>query len=388
MPRLRDLISAVVVLHLLGVLVGYAEPVEASLLVASPGSKVFQSMGHAAIRLQCPAYGLDNVFSYETDYRGGLAGQILGQAYGRYARITYDDYCRTFTDEGRSVTSYRLNLTDSEIRQLWMLCDDAAESGIESNFNLRLRNCNSAAFDKITEALSDEMIVMHDDSLSRMDNGRIIRTVLSPDRPWSVLALTAALGNNCNLTDSWRTRMMPVVMSEMLPTATIRSTDGTERPLIAGAPAELFAASARTESPIATPDRVFGLILGLSVIISAAGLSHRWARLVMVADRVALGLQTAASLILIAIAVLPLSIGGAWNWLYIPLNPLPAIVWLTGRRKTGTKVFFIVYGAACALFVAAPVFTSNAGTWSSLLSAAISLRVLSHYLPTVYHKAK
>lgn len=388
MPRLRDLISAAFVLHLLGALIGNAEPVEASLLVASPGPRVFQCTGHAAIRLQCPAYGLDNVFSYETDYRGGLAGQILGQARGRYARITYDDYCRIFTDEGRSITSYRLNLTDGEIRQLWMLCDDAAESGIESSFNLRLRNCNSAVFDKITEALADETIEMHDDSLSRMDNGRIIRAVLSHDRPWSVLILTAALGNDCNLTDSWRTRMVPVVMSDILPTATIRSADGTERPLIAGPTVELFAASGRPGSPIATPDRVFGLILALSVVISVAGLFHRWKRLVMVADRVALGLQTAASLILIAIAVLPLSIGGAWNWLYIPLNPLPAIVWLPGRRKAGTKVFFIIYGVACALFVAAPVFTSNAGMWSSLLSAAISLRVLSHYLPTVYHKAK
>lgn len=387
MPRLRDLISAVFVLHLLGALTGYAEPVEASLLVASPGPRVFQCTGHAAIRLQCPAYGLDNVFSYETDYRGGLAGQILGQARGRYARITYDDYCRIFTDEGRSITSFRLNLTDSEIRRLWMVCDDAAESGVESNFNLRLRNCNSAVFDKIAEALGDETIEVHDDSLSRMDNGRIIRTVLSQSRPWSVLILTAALGNDCNLTDSWRTRMVPVVMSEILPTATIRSADGTERPLIAGPTAELFAASARQERPIATPDRVFGLILVLSAVISAAGLCHRWERFVMVADRVALGLQTAASLMLIAIAVLPLSIGGAWNWLYIPLNPLPAIVWLAARSKAVTKVFFIIYGAACALFVAAPVFTSNAGMWSSLLGAAISLRVLSHYLPTIYHKA-
>lgn len=388
MPRFRDLIAAIAFLLGLGVPAESAEPVEASLLVASPGPKVFQCSGHAAIRLQCRAYGLDNVFSFETDYSGGLAGQILGQARGRFARITFDDYCGIFTSEGRSITSFPLNLSDSEIRRLWMLCDRDAESGLERNFNLRWRNCNSAAFDKITAAISPETIVAGGDSLSRLDNGTIISTVLSEKRPWSTLILLAALGDDCNRTDSWRTRMVPVVMHDILPEVTIRSADGTERPLLSGASTELYAATAPQQAPAITPNLVFGIILALSAIISVADLRHRALRVVAIADRTALALQTAASLALIAIAVLPLSIGGAWNWLYIPLNPLPAIVWLIWRRRSWLPVFFVAYGAACALFIAAPAFTSNAGIWSSLLSAAISLRVLSHYLPIVYHRTK
>ena len=47
--------------------------VVASLLVVSPGPAVYQVFGHAALRMQCPSAGLDNVFSFETDLAGGSA---------------------------------------------------------------------------------------------------------------------------------------------------------------------------------------------------------------------------------------------------------------------------------------------------------------------------
>lgn len=360
---------------------GTAEPVKVSLLVASPGDKVFQCAGHVAIRLECPAYGLDNVFSYETD-RGSLAGQVFGRAKGRYSRIAFSDYCREFIDEGRGITSYPLNLTDSQIRRLWMFCDGDAEQSAESNFNIRWRNCNSAASDKIAAALGGESIVMARDSLVTLDNGDFLKAILLPSRPWAALVLTAALGADCDDTDSWRTRMFPTAMPAMLTTATICSADGTSRPLLAGEPVVL-AAEASDDSTAATPGVVFAAVLVLSVAVSLADLRHRLPRLVAIADRTALVLLTVTSLALIAVSVLPLSIGGAWNWLYIPLNPLPAIVWLIWRRRRWTPIFFLIYGVAAALFVAAPLFTSNAGTWSSLLSAAIALRVLSHYIPII-----
>ena len=41
----------------------------ASLLVADPGTVLYSVLGHACIRLQCPAFGLDYCYSYESENR-------------------------------------------------------------------------------------------------------------------------------------------------------------------------------------------------------------------------------------------------------------------------------------------------------------------------------
>ena len=391
MPQPLSLLRRILIIIVLAGVGGNAvafEPVEASMLVAEPGEMVYQCTGHAAIRLQCPAYGLDNVFSFETDYSGGLAGQILGQAKGKFQRITFEEYCSGFAAEGRGITEFPLNLTDGQIRHLWMLCDNDAESGSERRFNIRWQSCNSEAVDKICAALADENIMVRSDSVSEMDNGEWGSYFCAEHSPWSTMIIIIGLGTGAQQTDSWRTRMFPVSMAYMLPKAIIRSTDGTERPLLTRVPTEILPSRRLDGAPWFTPVVFFALVLAVSIVISAADLSGRWPRMVAVADRVALLLQSAVSLALIAVAVMPLSIGGAWNWLYLPLNPLPALVWLFCRHRRWVPGFFAAYGAVCVLFIAAPLFTSNAGMWSSLLAAAIAVRVLTHYLPIISKQHK
>ena len=39
----------------------------ASVCVASPGEDVYSALGHACLRLQCPTYNLDYIYSYEAE---------------------------------------------------------------------------------------------------------------------------------------------------------------------------------------------------------------------------------------------------------------------------------------------------------------------------------
>lgn len=41
--------------------------VEASVVIASPGTKLYTVLGHASLRMQCPKYQMDYVFSYEAE---------------------------------------------------------------------------------------------------------------------------------------------------------------------------------------------------------------------------------------------------------------------------------------------------------------------------------
>lgn len=358
-----------------------ADTVMASLLVASPGKEIYQVAGHGALRLQAPRYGLDNVFSFETDNAGGLLGQLLGNARGRYASLVTEEYLDIFRREGRSVTEYPLNLTDAQIRTLWRLLDESVEWSNEIAFNIRLDNCYYRAIVKVEEALGRDKILIHEDHYSLMDNGTVLKSVLGHDTPWAAVIFVVGEGGDTGVTDSWRTRMFSATIDSYFLDAEIESPDGSTRPLMAAPPSVLLPATGKLPppSPVTPVVACLGLLV-VTVVLSVAEVTGKWRKVIRVADRVLLSLESIGAVVLILMAVIPASIGSAWNWMMIPLNLLPLAVWLTMRRRGFCRLFFIAYGAVCLLFMAAPLVTSEAGLWSSLLSAAIAVRVLTHYL--------
>ena len=48
--------------------------ITASLVIADPGDVMYSILGHAALRMQCPTFNLDYVFSYESE---GVNGKIF-----------------------------------------------------------------------------------------------------------------------------------------------------------------------------------------------------------------------------------------------------------------------------------------------------------------------
>ncbi|MCC8038500.1 MAG: hypothetical protein LIP02_10310 [Bacteroidales bacterium] len=123
------------------------------------------------------------------------------------------------------------------------------------------------------------------------------------------------------------------------------------------------------------------MILVLSLLVSISEIYGKFPWEVKICDFMALTLETLLAITLILIAIIPASISSGWSWLFIPFNVFPAVVWLCAKRHEAfTRWFFIVYGYACLVFVIAPIWTAQADRWSSLLSLAISIRVLTHYL--------
>ena len=359
------------------------DTVMTSILVTEPGPRIFQVSGHAAIRLQCPAYGLDNVFSFETDDRGGMAGQILGQARGRFAGIEFGEYLRDFEAQGRGITEYPLNLTDAQTRRLWQILDRSIADRQEHDFNIRWSNCNSRAIEKIIAALRPDRIELNESVCSRMDNATLLREVVENDYPWASLLLCSGIGSDADIRDSWVYRLAPVIMGRTFADAEIVSADGARRPLLSGEPALISASHTDRGHDAPSPRAVASGILVFAVLLSICDLGGRFRRMVHAADVALLCVQTAGAVALIFVSAIPASIGTWFNWLFIPFNPLPLIVWLALRKRPACRYFFIGYGIACALFTAAPLWTSQADLSISAVSAAIAVRVLTHYLPIV-----
>ena len=83
----------------------------ASLIIAEPERILYSVLGHAALRLQCPTYGMDYIFSYESE---GVSGKIIrfliNDLKMGMCAVTLDDYLQPYKNAGRGVKEYTLHL--------------------------------------------------------------------------------------------------------------------------------------------------------------------------------------------------------------------------------------------------------------------------------------
>ena len=110
--------------------------VRVSLVVANPGDILYSAFGHAMLRLQCPTFNLDYIFSYESEpirdnwirfFRGDLK-------MGMYA-LNPDTVYAPYSADGRDVKEYRLNLTPSQKQELWRIMDELVAKGPDQPYD-------------------------------------------------------------------------------------------------------------------------------------------------------------------------------------------------------------------------------------------------------------
>ena len=147
----------------------------ASLLVADPGTVLYSVLGHACIRLQCPAFGLDFCYSYESESKmqrilAFLAGKLK---MGLFA-IPVEKYCDIYRKNGRGVYEYTLNLPIEIKRELWRVLDNHLAEGIRLPYDYYHRGCATTAKDFVKEALG-ETVIVYDRSL--YENGQSVKEI-------------------------------------------------------------------------------------------------------------------------------------------------------------------------------------------------------------------
>lgn len=99
--------------------------VTASVVVASPGTILYCALGHACLRLQCPDHGLDFIFSAEAEDAAHNVAQFFAGRLGMGVRaVPTADYLQQYSEEGRAVDEYRLNLPIAVKQRLWQQMDE------------------------------------------------------------------------------------------------------------------------------------------------------------------------------------------------------------------------------------------------------------------------
>ncbi len=354
--------------------------VTASLLVMTPGEASYSSLGHCALRMECPSAHLDYCFSLEMDtgpddYARFFTGNAVAGVFG----IPTDAFLKPYRDEGRGVTQYELNLTLEEKQLLWKNLDEEMVKPPHLRFNFLNTNCVMMCMMMIEGALIDESI--HFDHLPFYmlgNNGAKIRYITQDD-PWQEFVYILLAGAACDKDYDIEYCMSPRTIIEVLDSAEIQTTDGNRRSVLKGGPTSLIKPLASTHSPTLSPFLLFSLLLLAVILITIAKWAMGARTICRLTDVALLVVQTLVGTILLYTSTIANLFGTRWNWYLIPFLPIPILLWLFFHKKPQFNKIYALYSIILGFFICATPLSSQLDWTHQLPVMAMLVRTISLY---------
>jgi len=306
--------------------------VKASLIVVGPGASLYSAAGHSCFRMECPTYGLDLCFSYESE---SAAHRVLAFVAGNLKMgmfaIPTARFLKLYEDEGRSVRQYELQLPPDAKQRLWKVLDDAVAEGADLSYDFIKRGCAQSTLRYLREAVRPHVLAYppwppkYDKTLRELFADALWES------PWNLFCLQVLVGTDVDADLPKASRVIiPRDLVELLAAATI---DG--KPVLAGAPTVLTPPTHEPKRPFFTPSMAAGLVL----VLVAVGLftQHVFLNVTLLVSQAVLG---AFLSYLVFFSSLPAT---TWNWLLIPFNPVPLAFW-KWREKWALLFVLVIVG--------------------------------------------
>lgn len=134
-----------------------------SLCIADPTDQSQDYLGitgHAFLRLQCPTFGLDYCFSYESEkIKGQLWDYITGNLKMGMRGVHTSDYVEDYRIWKRAVHEYRINMPPEAEQRLWEQMDNHMLAENEMQMNLIKYGCTNTLLRYVERALVPDEIV-------------------------------------------------------------------------------------------------------------------------------------------------------------------------------------------------------------------------------------
>ena len=350
----------------------------ASLLVADPGTVLYSVLGHACIRLQCPAFGLDYCFSYESEDASQkvlsfLAGKLM---MGLFA-IPVKEYCDFYRNEGRGVYEYKLNLPIEVKQELWRVVDEQLAKGIRLPYDYYHKNCATSSVDFLNEALRNNKIVYDKSLRENPHTAREMYFKYTNPQSWTRFISVFIAGSATDVLHyNDRQLIVPMALVDAWQKATVNG-----KQLLASEPTVLVEGKPQVDDTWFTP-MVLAIIL---LVLSIANLF--WSRPYF--DWVMLTAQTLVGCGMIYLIFFSDLCCTEWNWLIIPFNPLPAIGWKW--RKYWALPYAGVLAVWCVAMTAITIWGHVLVDWSHIVMVvafAIILLKQSNFLTNLLNKCR
>ena len=238
-----------------------------SLCVADPTDMTQDYLGvtgHAFLRLQCPTFGLDYCFSYESEkIKGQLWDYLTGKLkMGMFAFPT-EEYIEDYHVWQRAVHEYRINMPPEAEQRLWEQMDNRMLAEQEMQMDLVKFGCANSLLRYVERALSPTQIEYNWPEKFLTKSAMEIMEEHLENYPWTIFILRLGSGKEINnLTTPKEKVIFPTDLLEVWSTATI---DG--EPMLAYVGDLVEAEPVIVQKPWFTP-RVCGILL---LLVCAGG---------------------------------------------------------------------------------------------------------------------
>lgn len=355
--------------------------VTASLLVVSPADEFYSSLGHCAIRMECPVKDLDVCFTMQTETSGfkDFLKFLLGINKTSIVPVDAEVFLKNYRDEKRGVWQYKLNLTHSEKKELWRKLENEVMQGNYRSFTLK-NNCVSHTLLTVESALQREDLDFGNlPEVFSHDNGELMRSYLK-NMPWAEFFLFTISGTEIEKTYDEDVRFSPEMIGEvMLQAKIVNLEDGSIRPAVIEGKQELSKQQTKVSNSSIKPMMVFGFLLLIVLIVTFCEWVFGWNKLGLVTDEVLFTIQSVLGVLLPLVVIMTGLVDVYWNWYFIPLNPLPLIIYLCFRKREWFGKVYLLYALVLVAFICLTPFFSQLDWYHQLITGMFTVRCVSKY---------
>ena len=252
-----------------------------TLLTCAPGSELYSTFGHTAIRVQEPTYGIDEIYNYGTfEFDDDFYVKFIkGKLPYALTVQSFDEFLYQYQMESRSVIEQELSFNCTQKQTLYAsLKTNALPQNREYRYDFLFDNCTTRARDIVDTGAGPRVTfpnILASPPLTFRDHIDVYLNRGHQD--WSQLGIDLLLGAKMDRPASNSEAMfLPDNLMIAFDKATI---DG--KPLVAQKKVILDLPSLANESLLITPIIAFGLVF---VIVAALSfLQKRWSRKVVAA---------------------------------------------------------------------------------------------------------
>ena len=364
--------------------------VTASLLIAEPLHALYSVFGHATLRMECPSYGLDYVFTFESDPNfGTFMTGIAGKAKAKYVAVPTDTFIRDTRMEGRGLKQYRLNLTHHEKQELWRLLDQELAAGDYRNFNLLTDNCLTSSILNVERSLIGEHLEWGPMRYPQTHSDGHVLRYAAQHSPWAEFLFITFIGTGYDHWSMMESRIMPATVAQMLREAKlINDSTGASRFVITDPGTTLVESSGKDKATSITPNMVFGCLLLLQLgdegaeDVARAEVQPHGYRAAKIYDILLVTAQSFVCLLMLYVTFFSELFVTQWNWYLIVFLPLPLLFWQI-RNKTIASRCWMCYSIVLLLFILATPFIGVLDLPHQLITGSLCIRNVSNYCKNI-----
>ena len=340
--------------------------VEAYLVVADPGSAEYSVLGHCAIRLVCKDFGLDYVFSYESeDVRQRTLAYFAGDLQMGMMYIPIAEYCAGYAKQGRGVRQYRLNLPPIVKQRLWQLLDKEATRNTTMPYDYYHKGCTNSCVRFVNVALGGIPIEYHNLSQDGVSGRELVRRN-TENALWTRFFLCFVAGNEVDEPLYGEAQLL--IPNDLVKAWQCATVQGKQ--LLSSQEDVLVAGNPQYEKTSFTPFICMLLLLVLCVA------NLFWAKQYL--DWLVLVIQAIGGFFMTYLIFISNLCCTDWNWLYIAFNPLPIIFWYWRRYWA---IPYAIILMAWSIFMIMAIIGGNVlADWSHIfLALSFMLVVIKQY---------